>query len=72
MRGRRELLSVRAHDAHDSFRGSDDDLRQRFEEYLCAALASIKYTDFVTKGQAQDMTIVGLCESGCSACNGPS
>jgi hypothetical protein len=50
--------------AHARFRGSDDDLRQRFEEYLCAALASIKYTDFVAKGQAQEMTIVGLCELG--------
>lgn len=51
-------------EAYVRFRGSDDDLRQRFEEYLCAALASIKYADFVTKGQTQDLTIVGLCESG--------
>ena len=44
------------------FRGSDDDLRQRFEEYICAALSSIKFSDFLTKGQASDVTIIGVCE----------
>lgn len=42
-----------------SFRGSDDDLRSRFEEYICAALASIKYAEFVAKSKAADVSIVG-------------
>ena len=41
------------------FRGSDDDLRTRFEEYICAALSAIKYSDFVAKGKQQDIAIVG-------------
>lgn len=36
------------------FQGSDDDLRSRFEEYLCAFLASIKYADFVAARGARD------------------
>ncbi|KAK4687647.1 hypothetical protein P7C73_g2472, partial [Tremellales sp. Uapishka_1] len=43
-----------------SFKGSDDDLRSRFEEYICAALSSIKYSEFVAKGKAQDISIVGM------------
>lgn len=31
------------------FQGSDDDLRSRFEEYLCAFLSSIKYSDFIKR-----------------------
>lgn len=42
------------------FRGSDDDLRSRFEEYICAALSSLKYADFLSKGQAQDISILGV------------
>ena len=42
-----------------SFRGSDDDLRSRFEEYICAALSSIKYADFLAKSKTQDVTIMG-------------
>lgn len=37
-------------------------MRQRFEEYICAALSSIKFADFLTKGKAQDLTIVGVCQ----------
>lgn len=33
------------------FIGSDDDLRNRFEEYICAFLASLKYHDFMTQGK---------------------
>lgn len=33
------------------FRGSDDDLRRRFEEYICSALSTLKYQDYVAKGQ---------------------
>lgn len=46
----------------DSFRGSDDDLRSRFEEYICAALSSIKFADFLTKGKEQDLQIIGVGE----------
>lgn len=44
------------------FRGSDDDLRARFEEYICGALASIKYADFLTKSKAGDITVAGAGE----------
>ena len=47
-----------------SFRGSDDDLRARFEEYICAALASIKYAEFLAKGRVQDISVVDIGESG--------
>ncbi|OSD02509.1 hypothetical protein PYCCODRAFT_1435499 [Trametes coccinea BRFM310] len=33
-----------------SFRGSDDYLRQKFEEYIMAALSSVKYSAFIAKG----------------------
>ncbi|KAK8853450.1 hypothetical protein IAR55_004157 [Kwoniella newhampshirensis] len=46
-----------------SFRGSDDDLRARFEEYICAALSSIKYADFLSKGKAADISIIGQGEA---------
>jgi hypothetical protein len=36
---------------HSSFRGSDDDLRSRFEEYICSVLATLKYSDYVRNGQ---------------------
>lgn len=42
----------------NSFRGSDDDLRARFEEYICAALSTVKYSDFIQKGKAADVSIV--------------
>ncbi|WVQ75611.1 hypothetical protein IAR50_005240 [Cryptococcus sp. DSM 104548] len=41
-----------------SFRGSDDHLRARFEEYILSALSSIKYADFLTKGKASDISII--------------
>ncbi|GFZ51075.1 Late secretory pathway protein avl9 [Saitozyma sp. JCM 24511] len=43
-----------------SFRGSDDDLRSRFEEYICAALASLKYAEFLAKSRAADIGITGV------------
>ena len=49
------------------FRGSDDDLRARFEEYICAALSTVKYSDFLAKGKAGDISIVGVGESSYSA-----
>ncbi|OCF30918.1 cytoplasmic protein [Kwoniella heveanensis CBS 569] len=42
------------------FKGSDDDLRGRFEEYICAALSSIKYAEFVSKAKTSDISIVGV------------
>ncbi|KAF9644067.1 hypothetical protein BDM02DRAFT_3122485 [Thelephora ganbajun] len=39
------------------FRGSDDYLRQKFEEYISGALASIKYADFIAKGKGNDVVI---------------
>lgn len=34
-----------------SFRGSDDDLRSKFEEYICSALSTLKYAEFLATGQ---------------------
>ncbi|BEJ15278.1 hypothetical protein CspHIS471_0410450 [Cutaneotrichosporon sp. HIS471] len=42
------------------FLGSDDDLRNRFEEYLCAFLASIKYADFIGQKGAHDAAAAGV------------
>jgi hypothetical protein len=36
---------------HYRFRGSDDDLRSKFEEYICSALSTMKYADYVASGQ---------------------
>jgi hypothetical protein len=42
-----------------SFKGSDDYLRVKFDEYISAALASIKYADFIAKGEGNGVTISG-------------
>ncbi|KAI0770101.1 transport protein Avl9-domain-containing protein [Fomes fomentarius] len=39
------------------FKGSDDYLRQKFEEYIYAALSSVKYTAFLSKGQGGGVVI---------------
>lgn len=39
------------------FRGSDDFLRGRFEEYICSGLSALKFADFVAKGQANSVLI---------------
>ncbi|RDX53517.1 hypothetical protein OH76DRAFT_1399439 [Lentinus brumalis] len=39
------------------FRGSDDYLRQKFEEYIMAALSSVKYTAFLSRGQGNGVVI---------------
>ncbi|KAI0029846.1 transport protein Avl9-domain-containing protein [Vararia minispora EC-137] len=39
------------------FKGSDDYLRAKFEEYISAALASIKYADFLAKGDSAGVLI---------------
>ncbi|KAF9465242.1 transport protein Avl9-domain-containing protein [Collybia nuda] len=41
------------------FKGSDDYLRTKFEEYVSAALASVKYRDFVAKGEGSGVLITG-------------
>ncbi|PFH49967.1 hypothetical protein AMATHDRAFT_86115 [Amanita thiersii Skay4041] len=41
------------------FKGSDDYIRSKFEEYISAALASIKYRDFVAKGEGNGVLITG-------------
>ncbi|KAL0961458.1 hypothetical protein HGRIS_006403 [Hohenbuehelia grisea] len=41
------------------FRGSDDYLRTKFEEYIHAALSSVKYRDFTTKGESNGVIITG-------------
>ncbi|KAI0769078.1 transport protein Avl9-domain-containing protein [Trametes elegans] len=39
------------------FRGSEDYLRQKFEEYIYAALSSVKYSAFLAKGQGNGVVI---------------
>jgi len=39
------------------FKGSDDYLRIKFEEYISAALASVKYGDFLAKGEGSGVLI---------------
>ncbi|KAF8628649.1 hypothetical protein AX15_003781 [Amanita polypyramis BW_CC] len=41
------------------FKGSDDYIRSKFEEYISAALASIKYRDFIAKGEGSGVLISG-------------
>ncbi|KAI0715621.1 transport protein Avl9-domain-containing protein [Cerioporus squamosus] len=43
--------------ANMHFRGSDDYLRQKFEEYIMAALSSVKYTAFLARGQGNGVVI---------------
>ncbi|KAH7925580.1 hypothetical protein BV22DRAFT_1195061 [Leucogyrophana mollusca] len=42
-----------------SFKGSDDYLRTKFEEYVSAALASVRYRDFLAKGKGSGVIITG-------------
>ncbi|KAH9991246.1 transport protein Avl9-domain-containing protein [Russula vinacea] len=39
------------------FKGSDDYLRIKFEEYISAALSSVKYGDFLAKGESSGVLI---------------
>ncbi|KAF8625989.1 hypothetical protein AX17_006713 [Amanita inopinata Kibby_2008] len=41
------------------FKGSDDYIRSKFEEYISAALAAVKYRDFVAKGEGNGVLISG-------------
>ncbi|UZJ53576.1 hypothetical protein CBS101457_002896 [Exobasidium rhododendri] len=40
------------------FLGSDDYLRGKFEEYICSMLSSIKYGEFLLKGEAAQVSII--------------
>ncbi|KAJ7069477.1 transport protein Avl9-domain-containing protein [Mycena amicta] len=42
-----------------TFKGSDDYLRTKFEEYISAALSSVRYRDFLAKGQGNGVLITG-------------
>ncbi|CEH17440.1 Uncharacterized conserved protein [Ceraceosorus bombacis] len=37
--------------------GSDDYLRAKFEDYICSMLSTVKYTDFLVKGEKQGVSI---------------
>ncbi|KAF7794173.1 hypothetical protein EIP86_005304 [Pleurotus ostreatoroseus] len=41
------------------FKGSDDYLRQKFDEYISGALSCVKYADFLAKGQSSGVGIDG-------------
>ncbi|KAI5989145.1 transport protein Avl9-domain-containing protein [Pisolithus albus] len=41
------------------FKGSDDYLRAKFEEYVSAALASVRYREFLAKGKGNNVIIAG-------------
>ncbi|KDQ62693.1 hypothetical protein JAAARDRAFT_66359 [Jaapia argillacea MUCL 33604] len=41
------------------FKGSDDYLRSKFEEYISSALAAVKYADFLSKGESNGVIITG-------------
>ncbi|KAG5645998.1 hypothetical protein DXG03_004600 [Asterophora parasitica] len=41
------------------FKGSDDYLRTKFEEYVAAALSTVKYQDFVAKSEGSGVMITG-------------
>jgi hypothetical protein len=41
------------------FKGSDDYLRAKFEEYVSAALASVRYREFLSKGKGNGTIIAG-------------
>ncbi|KIJ64419.1 hypothetical protein HYDPIDRAFT_111733 [Hydnomerulius pinastri MD-312] len=41
------------------FKGSDDYLRAKFEEYVSAALASVRYREFISKGKGSGAIIAG-------------
>ncbi|KAJ7486222.1 transport protein Avl9-domain-containing protein [Mycena galericulata] len=42
-----------------TYKGSDDYLRTKFEEYISAALASVRYRDFMAKGEGSGVIISG-------------
>jgi len=41
------------------FKGSDDYIRSKFEDYISAALAAVRYRDFIAKGEGNGVLISG-------------
>ncbi|KAG8881086.1 late secretory pathway protein avl9 [Tulasnella sp. 331] len=41
------------------FKGSDDYLRAKFEDYICSALSTVKYADYLIQTGSTDMGVVG-------------
>ncbi|KAF8340671.1 transport protein Avl9-domain-containing protein [Cantharellus anzutake] len=41
------------------FKGSDDYLRIKFEDYICSALSCLKYTDYLEKNAKGNITVSG-------------
>ncbi|KAG8734065.1 late secretory pathway protein avl9 [Ceratobasidium sp. 423] len=41
------------------FKGSDDYLRAKFEEYIYTALSTVKYADFLSKGKQSEVLVPG-------------
>ncbi|KAG8986890.1 late secretory pathway protein avl9 [Tulasnella sp. JGI-2019a] len=41
------------------FKGSDDYLRAKFEDYVCSALSTVKYADYLINTGSTDMGVVG-------------
>ncbi|KAG8745970.1 late secretory pathway protein avl9 [Ceratobasidium sp. 414] len=49
------------------FKGSDDYLRTKFEEYIYAALSTVKYADFLNKGKQSEVLVPGTANDALSA-----
>ncbi|KAF8610331.1 hypothetical protein BDV93DRAFT_430053 [Ceratobasidium sp. AG-I] len=49
------------------FKGSDDYLRSKFEEYIYAALSTVKYADFLNKGKQSEVLVPGTGNDAVSA-----
>ncbi|KAJ7643757.1 transport protein Avl9-domain-containing protein [Roridomyces roridus] len=47
------------HPVSINYKGSDDYLRTKFEEYISAALATVRYRDFMAKGESNGVIISG-------------
>ncbi|KAF8758789.1 Transport protein Avl9 [Rhizoctonia solani] len=45
------------------FKGSDDYLRAKFEEYIYTALSTVKYADFLNKGKQSEVLVPGTVAS---------
>jgi len=54
------------------FKGSDDYLRTKFEEYICAAMATVKYSGFLAKGESKGVLISEGYDPVCQQDFGPA
>lgn len=55
----RSSPSVTETNVYCRFKGSEDYIRTKFEEYVSAALSSVKYADFLAKGAQNGVLISG-------------